>query len=125
MEIGEPSRRTTISAALHQSGRLARRKPLLNKRHMTAWLEFAKRHLKTLRPWESWILWSDETMIVIHYALDKKSPCVSVFIDLSKAVDHAVLVQCLKCCGITGHALFRLVYKLPIKSYTMCNGGWL
>jgi hypothetical protein len=33
---------------------------------------------------------------------------VSVFIDLSKAfdnVDHAVLVQRLKCCGMTGHAL--------------------
>jgi hypothetical protein len=36
MEIGEPSRRTTISAALHQSGfygRVAKRKPLLSKRH--------------------------------------------------------------------------------------------
>ena len=27
-------------------GRMARRKPLLSKRHMTARLEFAKRHLK-------------------------------------------------------------------------------
>jgi transposase len=48
VEMGEPSRRTTISAALHQSdlyGRVARRKPLLSKRHMTARLEFAKRHL--------------------------------------------------------------------------------
>uniref|UniRef100_A0AAZ3R6X7 Transposase Tc1-like domain-containing protein n=1 Tax=Oncorhynchus tshawytscha TaxID=74940 RepID=A0AAZ3R6X7_ONCTS len=47
--MGEPSRRTTISAALHQSGlygRVDRRKPLLSKRHMTALLEFAKR----LRP---------------------------------------------------------------------------
>jgi len=46
---GEPSRRTTISPALHQSGlygRVARQKPLLSKRHMTAHLEFAKRHLK-------------------------------------------------------------------------------
>jgi hypothetical protein len=45
-----------ISAALHQSGlygRLARRKPLFNKRHLTACLEFAKSHLKTLRPWET------------------------------------------------------------------------
>jgi hypothetical protein len=36
--MGEPSRRTTISAALHQSGlygRVARQKPLLSKRHMT------------------------------------------------------------------------------------------
>ena len=54
VEMGEPSGRTTISAALHQSGlygRVARRKPLLSKRHMTVRLEFAK------------ILWSDETNI--------------------------------------------------------------
>jgi hypothetical protein len=47
--MGEPSRRTTISAALHPSGlfdRVARRKPLLSKRHVTAHLEYAKRHLK-------------------------------------------------------------------------------
>ena len=45
VKIGEPSRRTTVSAALHQSGlygRMARWKPLLSKRHMTARLEFAK-----------------------------------------------------------------------------------
>uniref|UniRef100_A0AAZ3SSC8 Transposase Tc1-like domain-containing protein n=1 Tax=Oncorhynchus tshawytscha TaxID=74940 RepID=A0AAZ3SSC8_ONCTS len=48
VEMGEPYRRTTISAALHQS--VARWKPLFSKRHMTARLEFAKRHLKTLRP---------------------------------------------------------------------------
>ncbi|KAG2465714.1 TCB2 transposase, partial [Polypterus senegalus] len=49
VERGEPSRRTTISAAIHQSGlfgRVARQKPLLSKRHMAARLEFAKRHLK-------------------------------------------------------------------------------
>ena len=49
VEMGEPSRRTTISAALHQSGlydRVARRKPLLRYRHMTARLEFAKLYLK-------------------------------------------------------------------------------
>ncbi|KAI3374532.1 hypothetical protein L3Q82_021102, partial [Scortum barcoo] len=49
VERGEPSRRTTISAAIHQSGlygREARRKPLLSKRHMAARLEFAKMHLK-------------------------------------------------------------------------------
>jgi hypothetical protein len=36
VEMGEPSRRTTISSALHQSvlyGGVARRKPLLSKRH--------------------------------------------------------------------------------------------
>uniref|UniRef100_A0AAZ3QV85 Transposase Tc1-like domain-containing protein n=2 Tax=Oncorhynchus tshawytscha TaxID=74940 RepID=A0AAZ3QV85_ONCTS len=48
VEMGEPSRRTTISAALHQSGiygRVARRKPLLSKRNVTARLELAKRNL--------------------------------------------------------------------------------
>ena len=49
VEMGEPCRRTTISTALHQPGlysRVARRKLLLSKMHMTAHLEFAKRHLK-------------------------------------------------------------------------------
>uniref|UniRef100_A0AAZ3QG54 Transposase Tc1-like domain-containing protein n=1 Tax=Oncorhynchus tshawytscha TaxID=74940 RepID=A0AAZ3QG54_ONCTS len=61
--MGEPSRKTTISAALHQSGlygKVARWKPLLSKRHMTARLEFAKRHLKSMR---NKIIWSDETKI--------------------------------------------------------------
>jgi hypothetical protein len=61
-----PSRRTTISAALHQSGlygRVARWKPLLSKRHMTASLEFAKRHLKDSQTMTNKILWSDETKI--------------------------------------------------------------
>jgi transposase len=38
VEMGEPSRRTTISAALLQSGlygKVARQKPLFSKRHMT------------------------------------------------------------------------------------------
>uniref|UniRef100_A0A0E9XQ60 Transposase Tc1-like domain-containing protein n=1 Tax=Anguilla anguilla TaxID=7936 RepID=A0A0E9XQ60_ANGAN len=51
VDMGERSRRTTISAALHQSGlygRVARRKPLLCKRHMTAHLEFAKKATKGL-----------------------------------------------------------------------------
>ena len=50
-------RRTTISAALYQSGlygRVARQKPLLSKRHMSAHLEFSMRNK---------ILWSDETKI--------------------------------------------------------------
>uniref|UniRef100_A0AAZ3PXC3 Transposase n=1 Tax=Oncorhynchus tshawytscha TaxID=74940 RepID=A0AAZ3PXC3_ONCTS len=41
VEMGEPSRRTTTSAGLYQSGlygRVARRKPLFSKRHMTACL---------------------------------------------------------------------------------------
>ncbi|XP_078264148.1 uncharacterized protein LOC144598130 [Rhinoraja longicauda] len=63
---GEPSRRKTISAALHQSGlygRVARRKPLLSKKHMTARLEFAKTHLKDSQPTRNKILWSNETKI--------------------------------------------------------------
>ena len=54
--MGEPSRRTTISAALYQSGlygRMAIWKPLLSKWHMTAHLEFVKRHLKVSQPWET------------------------------------------------------------------------
>jgi hypothetical protein len=46
VEMGEPSRRTTISAALYKSGlygRMASPKPLFSKSHMTALLE-------TLRP---------------------------------------------------------------------------
>ena len=62
VEMGEPSRRTTISAALNQSGfycKVARRKPL-SKRHMTARLEFAKRQLKDSQTMKNKILWSDE-----------------------------------------------------------------
>ena len=66
VEMGEPSRRTTISAALHKSdlyGGVARRKPLLSKRHMTAHLEFAKRHLKNSQTMRNKTNWSDETKI--------------------------------------------------------------
>jgi hypothetical protein len=66
VEMGEPTRGTTISATLHQSGlygRVASRKPLLSKRHMTARLEFAKRHLKDSHTMRHKILWSDETRI--------------------------------------------------------------
>ena len=66
VEMGEPSRRTTISAAQHQSGlygRVARRKPVLSKRHMTARLEFAKRHRKDSQTMRNKIIWSDETKI--------------------------------------------------------------
>ncbi|KAG2468178.1 TC1A transposase, partial [Polypterus senegalus] len=66
LERGKPSRRTTISAAIHQSGlygRVARRKPLLSKRHMAARQEFAKRHLKDSQTMRNKILWSDKTKI--------------------------------------------------------------
>ncbi|KAG2460510.1 TC1A transposase, partial [Polypterus senegalus] len=66
VERGEPSRRTTIFAAILQSGlygREARRKPLLSKRHMAARLEFTKRHLKHSQTMRNKILWSDETKI--------------------------------------------------------------
>ncbi|KAK3535038.1 hypothetical protein QTP70_002214 [Hemibagrus guttatus] len=51
---------------LHQSGlygRVARQKPLLSKRHMTAHLELAIRHLKDSQTMRNKILWSDETKI--------------------------------------------------------------
>ena len=44
-------------------GRVARRKPLLSKRHMTARLEFAKGPLKDSQTMRNKILWSDETKI--------------------------------------------------------------
>ncbi len=45
-ELGESCRKSTITAALHQSGlygRVARRKPLISARHMKASMEFAKK----------------------------------------------------------------------------------
>ncbi len=59
---GESCRKSTITAALHQSGlygRVARRKP----RHMKARMEFAKKHLKDSKMVTNKILWSDETKI--------------------------------------------------------------
>ncbi|KAG2458847.1 TCB1 transposase, partial [Polypterus senegalus] len=72
VERGEPSRRTTISAAIHQSGLyggVARRKPLISKRHMAACLEFAKRHLKDSQTMRNKILWSNETKIE-HFSVN-------------------------------------------------------
>jgi hypothetical protein len=42
---------------------VARLKSLLIKRHMTAHLEFAKRHIKDSQTMRNQILWSDETNI--------------------------------------------------------------
>ncbi len=64
--MGESCRKSTITAALHQSGlygRVARRKPLLSARHMKARMEFAKKHLKDSKMVTNKILWSDETKI--------------------------------------------------------------
>uniref|UniRef100_A0A8C4SU77 Transposase Tc1-like domain-containing protein n=1 Tax=Erpetoichthys calabaricus TaxID=27687 RepID=A0A8C4SU77_ERPCA len=61
-EMGESCRKSTITAALHQSGlygRVACRKPLLSARHMIARMEFAKRHLKDSEMVRNKILWSD------------------------------------------------------------------
>ena len=66
VEMGEPSRRITISAALHQSGlygRVAKWKPCLSKMLMTARFELAKRHLMNSQTMRYKILWSDETKI--------------------------------------------------------------
>jgi hypothetical protein len=63
--MGEPSKRTTVSAALHESClyvRVARRTPF-SKMHMTARLEFAKRNLKDSQTMRNKNLWSDETKI--------------------------------------------------------------
>ena len=87
VEKGEPSRRTTIYAALHQSGhygRVARQMPLLSKRHMTARLEFPKRHLKDSQTKRNKILWSDETKIELfglnakHYVWRKPGTILTV-----------------------------------------------
>ena len=54
VEMGEPSRRTTISAALHQSGlygRVARWMPLLSKRHDSP-LEVCQKAPKGLSDYE-------------------------------------------------------------------------
>ena len=65
VETGEPSRRTTISAALHQSGlfgRVARQKVLLSKRHDSP-LGVCQKASKDSHTMRNKILWSDETKI--------------------------------------------------------------
>ncbi len=73
-EMGGSCRKSTITAALHQSGlygRVARRKPLLSARHMKARMEFAKKHLKDSKMVTNKILWSDETKIEL-FGLNSK-----------------------------------------------------
>jgi methylaspartate ammonia-lyase len=51
---------------------------------------------------------------------------VSVFIDLLEAfdtVDHAMLVQRLKCCGITGHALDWFINYLSNRTQCVMADG--
>ncbi|KAG2462424.1 TCB1 transposase, partial [Polypterus senegalus] len=73
-EMGESCKKSTITAALHQSGlygRVACWKPLLRARHMTASMEFAKRHLKDSEIVRNKILWSDETKMKL-FGLNSK-----------------------------------------------------
>ncbi|KAG2470039.1 TCB1 transposase, partial [Polypterus senegalus] len=73
-EMGESCRKSIITAAPHQSGlygRVACRKPLLSARHMTARMEFAKRHPKDSEMVRNKILWSDETKIEL-FGLNSK-----------------------------------------------------
>ena len=74
-EMGESSTKSTITAALHQSGlygRVARRKPFLSARHMKARIEFAKKHMKDSQTMRNKILWSDETKIELFGVNSKR-----------------------------------------------------
>ncbi len=78
-EMGESCRKSTITAALHQSGlygRVARRKPLLSARHMKARMKFAKKHPKDSKMVTNKILWSDETKIEL-FGLNSKAKVFS------------------------------------------------
>lgn len=61
--MGEPSRRTTASAALHQSCLYGSGKmePTSQEKHMRACMEFAKRHQKDSQTMRNKMIWSDET----------------------------------------------------------------
>jgi hypothetical protein len=66
VEMGEPSTRTTISAALHQSGlygRVARWKPLLSKKTHDSLLGVCQQAPKDSQTMRNNILWSGETNI--------------------------------------------------------------
>uniref|UniRef100_A0A8C4TNQ4 Transposase Tc1-like domain-containing protein n=1 Tax=Erpetoichthys calabaricus TaxID=27687 RepID=A0A8C4TNQ4_ERPCA len=89
VERGEPSRRTTISAVIHQSGlygRVARRKPLLNKRHMAARLEFAKRCIDKVLSKGCEYLWTWDFSVFL-FLINLQKPQVNFF--------HVVIMGCL------------------------------
>ncbi|KAL0156514.1 hypothetical protein M9458_047760 [Cirrhinus mrigala] len=65
-EMGESCRKSTITAALHQSGLYG-----LSARHMKARMELAKKHLKDSKMVRNKILWSDETKIEL-FGLNSK-----------------------------------------------------
>ncbi|KAG2458113.1 TCB1 transposase, partial [Polypterus senegalus] len=78
VERGEPSRRTTISAAIDQSGlygRVARRKALLKShfspKNIAARLQFAKDHVDKPEGYWKNVLWTDETKIEL-FGLNEK-----------------------------------------------------
>src|SRR4029434_9171588 len=75
VDMGETSRRTTITATLHRSGlygRVARWKPLLSARHIKARIEFAKKHMEDSQTMRNKILWSDETKIELFGVNSKR-----------------------------------------------------
>ncbi|KAI3370451.1 hypothetical protein L3Q82_025216, partial [Scortum barcoo] len=99
VERGEPSRRTTISAAIHQSGlygRVARRKPLLSKRHMAARLEFVKMHLKDSQTMRNKILCS-----LFRLAVFRRSK--------TRRIDKA--------CGAPGDLMLHISVRTRFSSY--------
>ncbi|KAK3556293.1 hypothetical protein QTP70_007047 [Hemibagrus guttatus] len=127
VEKGEPSRRTTITAALHQSGlygRVARWKPFLSKRHMTACLEFAKTHLKDSQTMSNKILWSDETKIELFGLNGKRhvwrNPCTAhhlanIILTLKHGGGSIMLWECFSAAG-TGR-LVRVKGKMNAAIY--------
>ncbi|KAK3534134.1 hypothetical protein QTP86_002254 [Hemibagrus guttatus] len=127
VERGELSRRTTISAALHQSGldgRVARWKPILSKRHMTAHLEFAKTHLKDSETMRNKILWSDETKIELFGLNGKhhvcRKPCTTHHLaNIIPTVKHGggsiMLWECYSAAG-TGR-LVRIEGKMDVQRH--------
>ncbi len=96
-EMGESCRKSTITAALHQSGlygRVARRKPLLSARHMKARIEDSK--METNK-----ILWSDETKIEL-FGLNSKRYVwrnQALLITCPKQYQQWSMVVAASCCG--------------------------